>query len=64
MIRFILKPFVRPFVRKKLDALYVYQNQLTICIERQRKAKRRVSDLYAEAHRVNERIMKLERWAE
>jgi len=63
-MRWLFKPFIRPIARRKLRELYKERDNLTVCIDRQRKAKRRVTPFYEAARLVNHQIMQWERWAE
>ena len=62
MIRWLLTPIMRPIARRKLKALYVEQERFNKAIQRARRSKSRVSDLYLEAKHVNAECHKWERW--
>jgi hypothetical protein len=51
-----------PIARRKLDALYEERKRIEASILRARRAKGRVSDLYALAKKVNHECCRWERW--
>jgi hypothetical protein len=61
-MRWLLKPFMAPIARRKLAGLYEDKNRLDAAIQRARKSKSRVSDLYDLAKRVNMECHRWERW--
>lgn len=61
-MRWLLKPIMRPIARRKLDDLYETKNRLEAAINRARKTKSRVSDLYDLAKRNNLECHRWERW--
>jgi len=61
-MRWILKPIMRPIARRKLASLYEDKDRLDQAIQRARKSKARVSDLYVLAKRVNMECNRWERW--
>jgi hypothetical protein len=58
----IARFFMGPIARRKLDALYEERRRLEASILRARRAKGRVSDLYALAKKVNHECCRWERW--
>jgi hypothetical protein len=64
MMRWLLTPIMRPIARRKLKSLYVQQELFNKAIQRARRSKSRVSDLYLEFKRVNAECHKYERWFE
>ena len=62
MIRWLLTPIMRPIARRKLKALYVEQERFNKAIQRARRSKSRVSDLYLEAKHVNAECCRWEKW--
>jgi len=64
MIRWLLTPIMRPIARRKLKSLYVQQELFNKAIQRARRSKSRVSDLYLEAKHVNAECCRWERWFE
>ena len=61
-MRWLLKPIMRPIARRKLAGLYEDKDRLEQAIQRARKSKLRVSDLYVLAKRVNMQCNRWERW--
>jgi hypothetical protein len=61
-MKWIIKPIMRPIARRKLAGLYEDKNRLDAAIQRARKSKSRVSDLYDLAKRVNMECHRWERW--
>jgi len=61
-MRWLLKPIIRPIARRKLADLYETKNRLEAAINRARKTKSRVSDLYDLAKRNNLECHRWERW--
>lgn len=61
-MRWLFKPIMRPIARRKLAALYEDKNRLEAAINRARKSKARVSDLYDLAKRTNMECHCWERW--
>lgn len=61
-MRWILKPIMRPIARRKLAHLYETKDRLEDAINRARKSKSRVSDLYSIAKRNNLECHRWERW--
>jgi hypothetical protein len=61
-MKWIIKPIMRPIARRKLVDLYEDKNRLEAAIERARKSKSRVSDLYDLAKRTNMECHRWERW--
>jgi len=64
MIRWLLTPIMRPIARRKLKSIYVQQELFNKAIQRARRSKSRVSDLYLEAKHVNAECCRWERWFE
>ena len=63
-MRWLLTPIMRPIARRKLNALYVEQERFNKAIQRARRSKSRVSDLYLEAKHVNAECCRWEKWFE
>ena len=61
-MRWLLKPIMRPIARRKLEALYEEKDRIEAAINRARKSKTRVSDLYDLAKRTNMECHRWERW--
>ena len=61
-MRWLLKPIMRPIARRKLAALYEDKDRIEAAINRARKSKTRVSDLYDLAKRTNMECHRWERW--
>ena len=61
-MRWLLKPIMRPIARRKLAGLYEDKDRIEAAINRARKSKSRVSDLYDLAKRTNMECHRLERW--
>jgi hypothetical protein len=61
-MKWIIKPIMRPIARRKLAGLYEDKNRLEAAIERARRSKSRVSDLYDLAKRTNMECHRWERW--
>jgi len=61
-MKWLLKPIMRPIARRKLAGLYEHKDRLEAAIERARRSKSRVSDLYDLAKRVNMECHRWERW--
>ena len=61
-MRWLLKPIMRPIARRKLAGLYEDKNRLDAAIQRARRSKSRVYDLYDLAKRVNMECHRWERW--
>jgi len=61
-MRWILKPIMRPIARRKLVALYAEQDRIEQAINRARRRKSKVSDLYAMAKITTRECHRLERW--
>jgi hypothetical protein len=61
-MRWLLKPIMRPIARRKLAVLYEEKNRIAAAINRARKSKSRVSDLYDLAKRTNEACLYWETW--
>jgi len=61
-MRWLLKPIMRPIARRKLAGLYETKDRLEAAINRARKTKSRVSDLYDLAKRNNLECHRWERW--
>lgn len=61
-MRWLLKPIMRPIARIKLASLYEEKNRIEVAINRARKSKARVSDLYATAKHTNEACLYWEAW--
>ena len=64
MMRWLLTPIMRPIARRKLKALYVERERFNQAIQRARRSKSRVSDLYLEAKHVNAECCRWEKWFE
>ena len=64
MIRWLLTQIMRPIARRKLKSIYVQQELFNKAIQRERRYKSRVSDLYLEAKHVNAECCRWERWFE
>lgn len=58
----LLKPFVRPIARRKLDFLYTERKAILDAIQRARRAKKRVSGLYEMAKRNTRDCHRWESW--
>lgn len=58
----IIKPIMRPIARRKLTKLHEEKNRIETAINRARKHKQRVSDLYELAKRTNKECHRWERW--
>lgn len=61
-MRWILKPIMRPIARRKLKALYEEKDRIEAAINRARKSKTRVSDLYELAQKTNMECHRWEKW--
>ena len=61
-MKWLIKPIMRPIARRKLDALYRDRIRIEAAIIRARKAKGRVSDLYALAKKTNLECQRWEAW--
>jgi len=61
-MRWLLKPIMRPIARPKLADLYETKHRLQAAINRARKTKSRVSDLYDLAKRNNLECHRWEAW--
>lgn len=61
-MRWLFKPIMRPIARRKLAGLYETEDRLEAAINRARKSKSRVSDLYDLAKRTNMECHRWEKW--
>jgi flagellar motility protein MotE (MotC chaperone) len=62
-MRWIVKPIMRPIARRKLKELYERRKHIEASIQRARRSKSRVSDLYSLAQQTNADCLRWERWS-
>ena len=61
-MHWILKPFMKTAAYAKLPALYEEKDRIEKAIQRAKKSKDKVSDLYDMAQKNNIQCLKWERW--
>jgi hypothetical protein len=61
-MHWILKPFMKSTACAKLTALYEEKDRIKAAIQRAKKSKAKVSDLYDMARQNNIQCLKWERW--
>jgi hypothetical protein len=61
-MHWILKPFMKTAAYSKLPPLYEEKDQIEAAIQRAKKSKTKVSDLYDMARQNNIQCLKWERW--
>jgi hypothetical protein len=61
-MHWILKPFMKSTACAKLTALYEEKDRIEAAIQRAKKSKAKVSDLYDMARQNNIQCLKWERW--
>ena len=61
-MKWLFKPIMRPIARRKLNGLYETRDHIEAAIQRARRNKQRVSDLYDLAKRTNMECHRWERW--
>lgn len=61
-MRWILKPFMKTAAYAKLPPLYEEKDRIEAAIQRAKKSKAKVSDLYDMARQNNIQCLKWERW--
>ena len=61
-MRWLLKPIMAPIARRKLDSLYRERIQAEQAIMRAKKAKVRVTEIYALSQKISQECLKWEQW--
>jgi len=61
-MHWILKPFMKTAAYAKLPPLYEEKDRIEAAIQRAKKSKTKVSDLYDMARQNNIQCLKWERW--
>jgi Pyruvate/2-oxoacid:ferredoxin oxidoreductase gamma subunit len=61
-MHWILKPFMKSTAYAKLTGLYEEKDRIEAAIQRAKKSKTKVSDLYDMARQNNIQCLKWERW--
>ena len=61
-MHWILKPFMKTAAYSQLPALYEEKDRIEKAIQRAKKSKAKVSDLYDMAQKNNIQCLKWERW--
>ena len=62
LMRWLLKPFMRPIAKRELVKLCADQEMVEQAIARARKSKSRVSDFHAIAKQINCKRRRWEQW--
>jgi hypothetical protein len=61
-MHWILKPFMKTAAYAKLPLLYEEKDRIEAAIQRAKKSKSKVTDLYEMAQKNNVQCLKWERW--